>query len=219
MEKLFIAYISTFDLRGNTAATEHVTQTVNGLADAGLKVLFLTRSAGNRKFHSNVETHEFGLENSFFFERRAVTYLRKLTCALNVLQSAIFRAQAICQAICIRAKIPYVIEHNGLYYIEMRQMPRNGIQLSYAWDRLFCIRRRMLHAAKNVVFTNAIATIMLKNSPYRMNSLFTYRVGLICNGFTRNRCACSSTKAGFPSKRRFGSVILVRCILGISSTK
>ncbi len=156
MEKLFIAYISTFDLRGNTAATEHVTQTVNGLAAAGINILFLTRSAGNRAFHPNVEVHEFGMENSFFFERRAVAYLRKLARIPQMCYIRDYPRASFLTNYLYKCKIPYVIEHNGLYYIEMKQMPRMAYKLSYFWDRLFCIRRRISRATKNVVVTNAI---------------------------------------------------------------
>ncbi len=156
MDYFSIAYIAYYDFSFDTAATEHIAQIVSGLAKKGHKIQIFAPNFGRREFLKNVEKVVIPSGNVIVFDMgvaKAVdrisskfdaVYLRDYMCASKIVKSA------------KKAKLPLVIEHNGLMHAETPLMNSTVKNIMLWFDDHFRLRKRLQAASMNIVVTKAI---------------------------------------------------------------
>ena len=82
-----IAYIAYYDLNNHTAATEHISQIVNGLAGKGYRMWLFASGFGNRIFHQNIHTVLVKAKNALSFDSNVVSKIDRLN--INYFQSSL----------------------------------------------------------------------------------------------------------------------------------
>ena len=160
MAKFEIAYIACYDLRRDTAATEHIIQIVNGLGRYGHKIYLYAKDIGERTFGDNVYPMSVGESKCMFFDKDVcdrylkqrekfdIVYLRDFLGARKVVHWAKSH------------DVPLVIEHNGLEHIEWKRISNILNYIPYFFDLNYWLPARVKKADLNIVVTGAIGDFL-----------------------------------------------------------
>ncbi|RKZ25601.1 hypothetical protein DRQ29_06070, partial [bacterium] len=160
MAKLKIAYITCYDLNCDTAATEHITQIVNGLGKLGHKIWLYAKNCGKRDFDNNVYTVNVGSGKCLFFDKKIynrylkeskefdIVYLRDFIGAMRIIDWA------------KKSGIPIIIEHNGLEHIESLHNSKLMARSITSIDCSHWLPKRIRKADLNIVVTSAIGKFL-----------------------------------------------------------
>ena len=159
MAGLKIAYVAYYDLGIQTAAREHIIQVVQEFARRGNRVSLYVKSADGAQFDGSVEMIEIPTGLSLFFDKKCaralsrgekpdILYVRDFINAHRVIEWA------------HRNRIPIVLEHNGLYFAEMKSLPMKS-RIMFRLDSLFGrFGERVRKADLNIVVAPAIGKFL-----------------------------------------------------------
>ena len=162
MNFLKIAYISYYDFSLDTAATEHIIQTVEGLSRLGHKIWLFAPSFGRREFSANIQAVLVPRSNVLLFDSAVARALRKSKVEFDIVYLRDYMGASRAVKYAVENNFPLVIEHNGLMYAETPLVSSMAQKILLWLDDRSRLKRRLLKADINIVVTEEIGKFFVK---------------------------------------------------------